>query len=1838
MAEFKLDRFKYNWKGDWVTGTAYKRDDVLRVNGFSYVCIISHTSSAQFATDLNAILPGSSPPQPQPKWVVMTASKSFVGDWGPGTSYNVGDIVLYGGTVWDCITAHSASTFQNDLAKWTVFTKHIKYDTAWTVGTDYGHGDIVKYGGNLWKCIEPHTASGILENQSGSWEEFYVGQEYRNAWTVSTDYNIGDIVKYGGSLFKCTASHSSNITALDDTKFSVFAFGTQFDGEWNSTTQYNIGDVVRYGGSSYYAITNNIESDPSRILRGLSSGEDSTSDWIVLAKGYQFAGDWSLSKEFKTGDITQRGGDLYVALRDVNINDGDESSLTYLDTEVWEKVVPGKKWKAPWTATTYYSVGDVVYYLGTAYVCSYEHTADNDNFPGDNGNAYNYWSTLIQSGDQGGLTTKGDLLTFGLSRGGVGDGSTLNDTNVSIGLEENVLSITDEQDIFWRTFTADSDVIYVAPYGINDNTVLRGRSAELPFRTVRYACEFIEDNFGTIDRPTKIDVATGSYDEIGPIIVPAGCVVMGSELRSTTIVATAPIPAYAYDANTDTGDYKQVKEYITHISSFIFNLITNVPVINTAGNNIVARTNIDPSNLAASNRIIALLDGFKEYTEFRIASTASDPTLTGSNTLSAVAGYAEAANHLRANLPWIQAELFAFLDLTYDNLDKVRIFDDVNSIVRGIARDIQYSGNYATLQAARRYTNAVNGSQLDDLFYFRDTTGMRNLTTKGLKGTLNPPGVYDLYQRPTGGACTSLDPGWGPADERCWIMQRSPYIQGVTNIGSSCVGKKVDGSLHNGGNKSMVSNDFTQVLSDGIGAWITNGGRAELVSVFTYYCSVGYFAEDGGVIRAANGNNSYGSWGAIADGNDPAETPDAATVWNRNNEATVSSGFIGGATDEIKALEYSHAGQHYTTVTPTIVGAGAGESLVFDDFRDLAISQVRRINTTGSGSEGGSNYLVRQGFAQVTSDATSTIKISATDVTQFLSEIDGHRLIIISGPATGQYGYIDSFSAVSKETGIKKESDNSVGWDHIIPGTPLVASFDSTTQYRIEPRVEVSSPGLSSTSHPLTNARTFDDAAEGGNSVTYPSITIGLGTGVVEGITQASAVYQVLRTGKLYSPTQVSGGAGYAVGDKITVPGTAMGGVTPDNDLIITVATVSDDSTNSILTQTYSGVGREPRLIASAQPNYMVYSDDAGLTWTETTHDVSGTIHTVVAGNDRFIGVGGQINQYIFSLNGEVWTTRSLPGANNWKHATYGGGKFVICSAAYANFLYSTDGLAWTAVAHGGAVSAFSKVAYGQGKFISVSDEDRAVTISSDGITWNRTNNALPAAFATSNNIEFAGFAYGANRFVGISDSGKTCFSVDEGATWIAGGDVPQNGGSTLQFSGLKYGNGVWMAIAKDNGTGPTNLVAVTQDGITWSQYNLDASQTWGALAYTSNNNDPKFVCIGNGANTNAVVKARTGAKAILRANIQSGKISEFKIWNPGGGYIIAPTVTVTDQQAISLVEPQVRLSSGVLGQPTFNSRGAGFRTGSTTITLVGDGYAEIVEQSNKLTLAGVDTVPGPGVQIRIAGILDTATADPDDLKLYNGVKATDLGDDGSGNGTRLVQFQISPSLDNTDNLEHGVTVELRSKYSQCRIAGHDFLDIGTGNFANTNYPLLYSDGNYFVSAPENEVYETNGGRVFYTSTDQDGNFRTGELFAVNQATGIVTISAQFFDLDGLSELSLGGVRLGGSGASIQEFSTDATMSADSNNVIPTQRAIATFLSDRLSVGGEDLQTNLLQAGFVQLGGEDNRIDMNNNEILQFNRPVIIGGIGADGVTPAGIGGTIISQMLLVRNFNDTVQ
>lgn len=1826
MAEFKIDRFKYNWKGAWTSGTDYTRDDIVRVNGRSYVCVQSHTAQGAFADDLNAVVPDSNPPIRDVRWIVMTASKSFIGNWTSAQSYGRGDLVLLDGTVWLCIDAHVSQNFASDVDNWEVFTKSIDFVGDWTQSETYGHGAIVRYNGILYKCKNAHTALSTLELNRSNWEEFLDGIEYRNQWIPGVSYRKNDIVKYGGTLFRCIETHTSGTNSINEDFFQVEFPGTQYDGDWDDFTYYNIGDIVRYGGVLYYAVNNNVESRPSGLAAARSGAtEDSNQDWIELATTYNFVGDWSFTNEYKTGDIVTRGGNLYLARRDVNKFDGDESSLTYLDPEIWELLVPGKKFLGPWNNTAYYSVGDVVYHLGTAYVCNLEHKADAENYPGDNGNGYEYWDTLVQAGFEGGLHDRGDLLTYGLNRTAAGDGSSLGDTRVEIGQEGQVLSVSEDLEAFWRNFLYAGKVIYVSDQGVNRPGY--GRSPETAFKTVRYACEYVEDNFPPLT-PIKISVATGRYEEAGPISIPAGCAVMGDELRATTIVATPPVQSYV-------NNWAIVKDYITFIETFIFSVITNDPVTPLEGNTETqVFTGLD-SSVDASNRIAELFVDFQNYVEFYVASGDVNPEMTGTNEINSNIDLVNAAETLRRNILFISGQVYANVSAVHgDHISKDTIYEDLNSLLRGVARDTNYDGNYATLLAGRRYANFATGSANDDLFWVRDTTGLRNTTCKGLIGNLNPPGVFDLYQRPTGGSFVALDPGWGPDDERVWINRRSPYLQGNTNIGGACSGCKIDGSLHNGGNKSMTANDFTQILSDGIGAWVKDGARAELISVFTYYCTVGYFAEDGGVIRSANGNNSYGRFGTIADGNDPREVPDIATVMNRNNQAVVETAFSGGDQDEIFIFEYANAGEQYTEATVKFTGAGAGANIEFDDFRDGGLFEARLVNTKGSGSEGGSNYLVKQGNAQETLDSTSSIKLAAKDNTQFLEEIEGMRILIVQGDGVGQYGYVAGYDAPTSTVTVRKESNDALGWDHIVPGTPINTSLNSTCLYRIEPRIEVSHPGFTASVQSLTNERTFVDADFGGTTEVFVNLEGQPGTGETFEFDPIPAVFNVTRSGRTYEIDIVNPGGGYAIGDRIIITGNNLGGSSPDNDLIIDVTRVSDDSTNSILEYIQQGKGITGRYVAIADPNFIVYSDD-GQTWSETTLDAVLTWTKILAKHNRFIALASGTNQYNFSYTGETWTTRSMPATADWVDAAASTDNFVAIADSSETFAYSSDGLTWqssnTVVS---PAVAWKKVAYGQGKYVAIAN-DRSVATSTDGITWSYTANAIPAG-----TWDFVSLVYGGNRFFAITSDGLCVYSVDGGTNWYQGTNIPQNGGTTLDYIDCKYAQGVFMVISQDAGAA-TALCATTEDGLNWIQNSLQSSMIWSALAFASLDGIPRWVLLSDSATTNAINNVETGAKAKLRSDVFIGSFQSVKIWDPGSGYnVLNPglmTITVTDTEFVTEVEIDPRVGNGVLAQPSFVNRGAGYRSATTIAAVTGDGYADIIPEANILVVDGVDVVPGPGVQIRIDTIFDELTADPDDKKLFNGVKITDLGDDGSGNGTRRVQFQISPKLENEDNLAHGTNVELRSQYSQARVTFHDFLDIGTGNFEETNYPEIYAGGAYFTAAPENEVYESNGGRVFYTSSDQNGNFRGGELFSVDQATGIVTISAEFFDLDGLSELALGGVRLGGSGAVVNDFSTDPTFSEDSNNVVPTQRAIATFLADRLSVGGEDLETNRLQAGQTQVGGEENEIAIASGGYLYINSPVNISGVDQQG-NSIGIGGTIISQMLFLRTFNDTMQ
>jgi hypothetical protein len=189
------------------------------------------------------------------------------------------------------------------------------------------------------------------------------------------------------------------------------------------------------------------------------------------------------------------------------------------------------------------------------------------------------------------------------------------------------------------------------------------------------------------------------------------------------------------------------------------------------------------------------------------------------------------------------------------------------------------------------------------------------------------------------------------------------------------------------------------------------------------------------------------------------------------------------------------------------------------------------------------------------------------------------------------------------------------------------------------------------------------------------------------------------------------------------------------------------------------------------------------------------------------------------------------------------------------------------------------------------------------------------------------------------------------------------------------------------------------------------------------------------------------------------------------------------------------------------------------------------------------------------------------------------LSQSGSVDGARSAFFQLSPNMTPFDSPADGTGITTRVRYSQVRLTGHDFLDIGTGNFAETNYPGTPTQ----PPIQANEAVDNGGGRVFYTSTDQDGNFRVGELFTIEQSTGVATLNADAFNIAGLAELSLGNLTLGGNSATITEFSTDPFLTANSDNVVSTQRAIKSYIAAQIGGGGAALNVNSIVAGFVEI-------------------------------------------------------
>tara|TARA_R110000803_G_scaffold55676_3_gene112698 strand:- start:19022 stop:24175 length:5154 start_codon:yes stop_codon:yes gene_type:complete len=1657
MADFRIDRIRFRWRGDWSANTLYVKDDVLRYGAKVFVCVNVHTSDTNFYNDLN---------NSTPKWSQMMDGQSWTGAWQPSTFYKIGELVKVGGLIYKCIEGHiSNASVSNgvlgDELKWVYFARGEDWQSIWTPATLYNVDQTVIYGGSIWKCNTAHTSGSAddgLQFNASYWDQYSRSDNFRSDWTANTLYYPDDVVYYGGTVFRCKTGHRSATSNkfINPTNAYGGASGTGFQFFiFKVGATYNI--QITNGGSTYLAsetftilgtalggatpandvsmVINTVDGGGAITSIGVNGVANDSNDgleanngqWETVFTGIRYRGDYTVGERYSAGELVRWSPGMW------QVTTGHWATSATMVESNFNLWVPGLEFESIWTVTQYYQQGDVILYGGYTYVAlksnigvtpavtdasaTWELQVVGYTFQGEWKSTY-----LVNDAVEPFPYKTGDVVRAG------GDLYIAVKDNASVDPSTRVVYDEGTDSPFpWQLLVTGN--AFKGPWKETNLGGVSGEQTYFPGDVVTvagtlYKC-ILKHEANSSDAKPPLDFES---ENVGPYWI---------------LVATGHTPnvlEYPGDIKTQNDDSTRLR----------IGIGASGQVLKVGSNNIPFWEDFDVTPkvyYVSPDGIDDQTKGIQLAAPFKTIKFACD---------------------------FINSDLAARSPATV--FIKTGLYQEILPIT--VPRDTALVGD----ELRSTEVKPAAGYETSNMFYVNNGSGIRNMSLSGLSGTLGPINEYGT-KRPTGGAFVSLNPGSGASDAAAWITTRSCYVQNVSTFGTGCVGLKVDGDLHNGGNRSIVANDFTQVIDQGIGFWVNGEGKSELVSVFTYYCHIGYLATSGGKVRATNGNNSYGDWGSVAEGVTPTETPITAKFNNRTQEAQIDA--VYNDENEIFAFAYDHAGQDYTSATITIAGSGEGASGVinYENTRDGAVNKIRLLGPGDSTPAGGAGYTSKSGPA-ITGTATS-IQLNA----QFQgtsAQTVGQRIYIWEGTGRGQYGIIDSFNELTKECTVKKEFDNTPGWQHFLGGFAIETALDPSTKYFIEPRIQFSEPpySTSSASIPLSG----DYLLGASRRVSSTNVTILLGNG--RGLRSVDSSNWTVANG---IPTQ---------------------------------------DWNSL-------VGGKNNFMATSSTGGLARSQD-GANWS----DLSGNI-----GADIFKGCA-------------------------WEDVS---SQWVVVSSTGVVYISGDEGNTWSSQQvepYDGSTAVFSKIAAGNGLIVISNDYGQTWESVDGGTTWELAANIGGDRYIVQH-LSFTGDKFIAsvqdspfddstsvNKFF-VSNANAAQSSTSAITVWTESETPPHTG----PYTAVTSSQGTFLAITV-NGE-----VAYSYDAVSWKQLTTLSGTYSGIVGGRFNGG--YFVPLKSTTMSDVTV-LKKGSPPLARVITNAGKVSKVQLLDTGSGYATAPTVTITDNVNITDVAVEARIASGVLSQPTFTNRGTGFINVSATID--GDGFADEFQLGKVVQIKELSREPGPGDLLYINGIED---------QIYRVTQITKV----TGSVPNLTaQFRISPSLKSNESPGHDTTITIRQQYSQVRLTGHDFLDIGTGGVTTTNYPELYTNAGFtegYEYQANRETSNNGGGRVFYTSTDQNGNFRVGELFIVEQATGIVTLNADLFNLQGLSELALGGVVLGGTEVVIREFSTDPTMAANSDNVVPTQKAILTYIGSRVSGGGANLNVSGFRAGQIKVRNKE---------------------------------------------------
>jgi hypothetical protein len=842
---------------------------------------------------------------------------------------------------------------------------------------------------------------------------------------------------------------------------------------------------------------------------------------------------------------------------------------------------------------------------------------------------------------------------------------------------------------------------------------------------------------------------------------------------------------------------------------------------------------------------------------------------------------------------------------------------DMTLYLNALIYDLNYTGNYKSLRFIQLYLSSQGGSQNNNLFHVRNGTGIRNMTLNGLNGSLTLPNSYGT-KRVTGGSYVSLDPGFGPNDSSVWANTRSCYVQNITNFGNGCVGMKIDAALHNGGNRSIVANDFTQVLSDGIGVYCTgHGALTECVSVFSYYGYAGYMAEFGGRIRATNGNSSYGTYGVIAEGIDSYETPITATLNNRANSAYITN-VVTDAQNQIYRIEYENAGSAYTNAVPTISGSGYNAAAIQDEFRDSAVFETRLVDLNNGQGVGGSNYLTAANTAQTGS--LGQITISNTD-SQLSTAYVGMRIQLVAGTGVGQYANILSYSSGTKIAYIYRPTFVPLT---ITTNTTSVFTVASTnTLYASMPiyfATNIGGLSIGTVYYVVgaslsNNGTTFSVATSAANAAanTIQSLTATSATAAV--LASSTIVGTTLNVGTVSSGTIYVGmllsGTGITTGTYITANISGSG-----NGSTWTVSTSQNVASTTITGQisvpvyaagwdhvipgaTTAGSGSSTVTnILDLTTSYIIEPaityTSPGFTSTARSLQSSASWGGVGYGAGAFVAVGGASSTATnYSTNGTTWTAGgALPSSTTWNNVVYGGGQGATATAIVGGSGGSGAQLT-PIIGTGAAAGQIIGVTVVNGGYNYTTPP--TITFSANGTGLGATavcevlNGAITVVNMTTN-----GSSYTTNATVNVITSELSSITA---TTWGRNYFTAPTVTISAPFSAT-----AWASSGSATVGNYYYYVDTTVTPNVRNYYLVTSGTTFSTTAPTFTNalygkSAPSGTGLGASA-TYGVNLTYVGTLAVATANLTNNGVSSFNITQSGYGYTSAPTITITDPNA----------------------------------------------------------------------------------------------------------------------------------------------------------------------------------------------------------------------------------------------------------------------------------------------------------------------------------------------------